>query len=198
MAAKTTTKSNPTFAAALARVQPALRAWRQRRKHREPIPEHLWRAMVRMARRYGLSPVAQALRVNYTALKHHLVATATRQTSRSGGLAPEFVEVPMPACPTGPPRILDLSSQFSALNHVREIWNTAIQNTSTPPTARYSSRKMNPLPCLEGSPGARLSVVISLSFRVLRVFRGFNCCFSGHWSFLVESHSPQPFALIPP
>ena len=111
MAAKTTTKSNSTFAAALARVQPALRAWRQRRKHREPIPEHLWRAMVRMARRYGLSPVAQALRVNYTALKHHLVATATRQTSRSGGLAPEFVEVPMTACPGGPQWVIELEDR---------------------------------------------------------------------------------------
>jgi len=57
-----------------------------------------------------------------------------------------------------------------------------------------NTRKMNPLPCPEGSPG----VVIRLSLRVLRVFRGFNCCFSGHWSCLVESHPPQPFALIPP
>jgi len=31
----------------------------------------------------------QALRVNYTALQHHLVATATRQSSRSGGQHPQ-------------------------------------------------------------------------------------------------------------
>jgi len=67
--------------------------------------------MVRMARRYGLSPVAQALRVNYTTLKHHLVATATRQTSRSGGLAPEFVEVPMTACPGGPQWVIELEDR---------------------------------------------------------------------------------------
>jgi hypothetical protein len=73
MAAKTSTKSDPTFAAAVARVQPALAAWRQRRRHREPIPEVLWRAMVMLARDYGLSPVAQALHVNYTALKRRLV-----------------------------------------------------------------------------------------------------------------------------
>lgn len=64
--------------------------------------------MVRLAQRYGLSPVAQALRINYAALKHHLVATATRQTSRSGGLAPEFVEVPMTACPTGSQWVIEL------------------------------------------------------------------------------------------
>ena len=35
--------------------------------------------------------------------------------------------------------LLALSSQFSALNPVREIWNTAIQNASTPPPARYAA-----------------------------------------------------------
>src|ERR1035437_2689249 len=83
MATKTSTKSDPTFAAAIERVQPALTVWRQRRKHREPIPEPLWRVMVRLARRYGLS----------------LVATAAPQAPRSGAIAAEFVEVPMTACP---------------------------------------------------------------------------------------------------
>ena len=55
--------------------------------------------MVRLARRYGLSRVAQILRVNYTALKRHLVATAAPQAPRSGAIAAEFVEVPMAACP---------------------------------------------------------------------------------------------------
>jgi hypothetical protein len=56
--------------------------------------------MVRLARRYGLSRVAQVLRVNYTALKHHLVATAAPQAPPSGAIAAEFVEVPMSACPS--------------------------------------------------------------------------------------------------
>jgi hypothetical protein len=55
--------------------------------------------MVRLARRYGLSRVAQVLRVNYTALKRHLVATAAPQAPGSGATAAEFVEVPMTACP---------------------------------------------------------------------------------------------------
>ena len=67
--------------------------------------------MIRLARRYGLSPVAQALRVNYTTLKHPLVATAAKQTSRSGGLAPEFVEVPMTACPTGSQWVIELEDR---------------------------------------------------------------------------------------
>lgn len=55
--------------------------------------------MVRLARRYGVSRVAQVLRVNYTALKHRLVATVAPQVPRSGAIAAEFVEVPMTACP---------------------------------------------------------------------------------------------------
>jgi hypothetical protein len=111
MAAKTTTKSDLTFLAAIARVQPALSAWRQRRKHREPIPEPLWRAMVRLARRYGLSRVAQVLRVNYTGLKHHLVASSAPQAPRSDAIAAEFVEVPMTACPGGPHWIIELEDR---------------------------------------------------------------------------------------
>ena len=55
--------------------------------------------MVRLARRYGLSRVAQVLGVNYTALKHHLVVTAAPHAPCSGAIAAEFVEVPMTACP---------------------------------------------------------------------------------------------------
>jgi hypothetical protein len=94
MTAKIRTKSNPTFIAAVARVHPELAAWRQRRKVREPIPEALWRAMVSLARRYGLSPVAQALKVNYMTLKQHLLASTAAQVSRSNPPA-SFVEVPL-------------------------------------------------------------------------------------------------------
>ena len=55
--------------------------------------------MVRLARRYGLSRVAQVLRVNYTGLKHHLVASSDPQAPRTDAIAAEFVEVPMTACP---------------------------------------------------------------------------------------------------
>jgi hypothetical protein len=67
--------------------------------------------MVRLARRYGLSPVAQVLRVNYTALKHHLVATATAPAPGSGAIAAEFVEVPMRACPSGSQWVIELEDR---------------------------------------------------------------------------------------
>jgi hypothetical protein len=68
MAAKKATRLDPAFAADVAGVQTALAAWRKRRKPREPIPETLWHDIIRMAQIYQTSPVAQALRVNYTAL----------------------------------------------------------------------------------------------------------------------------------
>jgi hypothetical protein len=75
MAATPTTKLNPAFAAEVARLQPVLQAWRKQRKHGEPIPEPLWWDIVRLARDYRASPVAQVLRVNYTALKRRLLAS---------------------------------------------------------------------------------------------------------------------------
>jgi hypothetical protein len=107
MTAKIRTKSNPTFIAAVARVHPELTAWRQRRKVREPIPEALWRAMVSLARRYGLSPVAQALKVNYMTLKQHLLASKTAQVSRSNPPA-SFVEVPLTGWPGGSQWVIEL------------------------------------------------------------------------------------------
>jgi len=111
MAAKTRTKTDPTFIAAIARIQPALTKWRHKRKHREPIPQPLWGAMVRLARHYGLSPVAQVLGVNYAALKHHLVATATPAAPRPGALTAEFVEVPMSVSANGPPWVIELEDR---------------------------------------------------------------------------------------
>lgn len=67
--------------------------------------------MVRLARRYGLSRVAQVLRVNYTGLKRHLVASSTPQGPRIDAIAAEFVEVPITACPGGPPWVIELEDR---------------------------------------------------------------------------------------
>jgi hypothetical protein len=66
------------FVSGVEKVRPALDAWRTRRKSREPIPETLWREMVSLARAYHPSPVAQALRVNYTTLKRRALALPGR------------------------------------------------------------------------------------------------------------------------
>jgi hypothetical protein len=73
MAAKNASTPEYNLAAGLAAVRPVLAAWRQRRRHREAIPERIWRMIVPLAQAHGVSPVAQALGLNYTALKHHSV-----------------------------------------------------------------------------------------------------------------------------
>ena len=67
--------------------------------------------MVVLAREYGLSPVAQALRVNYAALKHHLAATAAPPAARSGASAVSFVEVPMRASLGGSQWVIELEDR---------------------------------------------------------------------------------------
>lgn len=114
MAAKTTSKIDPSFTSRLAQVQPALAAWRRRRRHREPIPEAIWRALTSLARDYGVSPVAQALGVNYTSLKSHLVASATVPSSGSGTGAAPFVEVPMAGWPQAPQWVIELADRHGS------------------------------------------------------------------------------------
>jgi hypothetical protein len=82
MAGQTTTKLVPAFESNTAKVRHSLDAWRKRRKPREPIPEPLWRATVRLARAYRASPVAQALRLNYTALKRRLLGQVVEHSHR--------------------------------------------------------------------------------------------------------------------
>jgi hypothetical protein len=65
--------------------------------------------MVTLARGYGLSPVAQALGVNYTALKRHLVASPAPEPSRAGALPPGFVEVA--TWPSGPQCVIELEDR---------------------------------------------------------------------------------------
>ena len=55
--------------------------------------------MVPLARRYGLSPVAQVLRVNYSGLKRQVEASQTPPPPALRTVAPSFVEVPLRAWP---------------------------------------------------------------------------------------------------
>jgi hypothetical protein len=110
MATNKRVKSDPAFRAAIARVEPALAGWRQQRKTRDPIPEALWRRMAMLAGRYGLSPVAQALKVNYTGLKRHLAASVAYQAEPVRGVAggSSFVELPLSGWPVASQWVLEL------------------------------------------------------------------------------------------
>ena len=77
--------------------------------------------MATLARGHGLSPVAQALGVNYTALKRHLVASPTPEPSRAGAVPPGFVEVPVA---TWPP---DQSGQWVIELEDRRGWKLTLR-----------------------------------------------------------------------
>ena len=106
MAANGAAKADANLAVGLTRVEPALTAWRQRRRHREAIPEELWRLIVPLAREHGVSPVPQALGLNYTTLKERtlLGRTAAPATNRPR----DFLEVPVVGWPAGAACSLEL------------------------------------------------------------------------------------------
>jgi hypothetical protein len=120
MAAKTTIKSNDVFGAAVAPVQVALAAWRKGRKHREAIPQTLWRAMVPLARAHGLSSVARALKVNYTGLKDHLLADSAA-TPLGVVSPPGFVELPLAPGRVDPSTVIELEDRLGLKLTVRLV-----------------------------------------------------------------------------
>ena len=87
-------KSNPLFLSQIEQARRQLRLWRKTRTHREPIPERLWTASVALARVHGVSRVAQALRLNYDALKRRVLGAESTGKSPPQALGP-FVELPL-------------------------------------------------------------------------------------------------------
>ena len=67
--------------------------------------------MAALAQEYGLSPVAQVLGVNYTALKRHLELSAAAQASGTGTVPAPFVDVPVTGWPQGPQWVIELEDR---------------------------------------------------------------------------------------
>jgi hypothetical protein len=86
-------KSDPLFLSQIKQARRQLKLWRKTRTHREPIPERLWTSAVALARVHGVSPVAQALRLNYDALKRRVLGAEPGRKSPPQTLRP-FVELP--------------------------------------------------------------------------------------------------------
>ncbi len=77
----------------LARVRTGIEGWRKTRKNRCHMPEDLWRAAAEVARIHGLNPIAEALRLNYYALKRRVDGMGVERPV----LRPAFVEIPSTA-----------------------------------------------------------------------------------------------------
>lgn len=71
-----------------------LEAWRRTRKHRDRIPDSLWKAMTELARVFGVSRVSQVMGVEYYGLKERVQGSEPVGRSSANQA---FVELPMPA-----------------------------------------------------------------------------------------------------
>ncbi len=90
-------KIKEVFLSDVAPVRRALEAWRRTRKHGQPIPEFLWSQMAALARAHGVSPVSQALRLDY----YHLKRRAAESSARQHSGAADFVELNFPPSSDG-------------------------------------------------------------------------------------------------
>ena len=93
--------------------------WRGTRKGHGRIPDSLWAAAALMAGRYGISRTANALGVNYQALKKHLGRTAAAASGQEAEGEARFVEL-TPFSPSGPCEcLLELEDGGGAKMRVR-------------------------------------------------------------------------------
>jgi len=96
-------KSNEVFLSQVKQARQQLETWRKTRKHGERIPERLWTSQVALARAHGVSPVSQALRLDYYALKRRVLESEPVRKSGLKAVAP-FVELPLIGQPATSPR----------------------------------------------------------------------------------------------
>ena len=75
--------SLPATAPELAEAATALAQWRSTRRRSSRIPEALWSQATELAERYGIAPVAVALKLDYKSLKHRLTARNAGEDARS-------------------------------------------------------------------------------------------------------------------
>src|SRR6266700_4827125 len=96
------TRQSPNIPHDMQKVYRRFERWRSAHTGRLPIPARLWSAAVELAREHGVSPTAQALRLEYGKLKrllesaspvpkrlakHRLVRRYKKQSTRAKALA---------------------------------------------------------------------------------------------------------------
>lgn len=88
----------PTVSADIEQVRRRLQEWRCRRKHGARIPEVLWIAVVKLAKKYRPARVAHTLGLDYNGLKQRL-KTAKQHGTTEQETQPGFIEL-LPFAPT--------------------------------------------------------------------------------------------------
>lgn len=101
------------------RLRRRFEAWRRQRDRGRRIPQALWVAAVSLARRYGVSTISRAVRVDYYSLKKRLEAALKPSGSRAAAAATVattavtggFVEIPVPVVAGASPCVLELEDR---------------------------------------------------------------------------------------
>jgi len=85
----------------VAELRERIESWRNTRAKPGRMAENLWRTAAKLAGRYGINPIARALRLDYYALKGWIDGRGHGRAARATRRAPAFVEVrPAPAAPS--------------------------------------------------------------------------------------------------
>lgn len=64
-------------------VHTQIESWRENRRKRGAVPSSIWFAASRLAKRYGVYRISQALRLNYGALKRRVSESAAEGTKKT-------------------------------------------------------------------------------------------------------------------
>ena len=94
-----------------------LQAWRRTRKHRDRIPDSLWKAMTELARVFGVSRVSQVMGVEYYGLKERVQGSAP--VGRPSDNQAAFIELPMPAPTRQSECLVELEDRLGAKMRLR-------------------------------------------------------------------------------
>ena len=100
--------------AELKRTRQRFEHWRRTRDYRLRIPQPLWTAAAKMARRYGINRTARALRVDYYSLKERAENEASPAPEANGGAVPTFLELAAPTTASTCECILELEDIVGA------------------------------------------------------------------------------------
>jgi hypothetical protein len=84
------TRTTPIVANGMEQTRRRLERWRETRTAGMPMPEELWAAAAKIARRHGVYPTARALDLEYNKLKRLAQSTGQPQKGLPG---PRFVEL---------------------------------------------------------------------------------------------------------
>ena len=104
--------------------------WRRNRKRGTRIPEALWRAATEVGQEHGVSKTAQALRLDYYALKERVESVAAERPAVAPPSELKFLEIPLGASSGRPECVLEFEDGQGARLRV-ELQGAALAQLET-------------------------------------------------------------------